>query len=49
MADQASIKSNTGNAQIIRQGHTTDGKFGSSPDRKVKGASSTRDLKLNIK
>lgn len=35
MPGPGNIKSNTGNATIRKQGHTTDGKFGSSPD--VKG------------
>lgn len=29
---------------IIKQGHTTNGKFGSSPDAKVKGGNAVRNL-----
>ncbi len=31
-------------ATIIKQGHTTNGKFGSDPNVKVKGSSAVRDL-----
>jgi len=39
------ITSKTGNAPIKRLGQTTDGKFGSDPNRKAKGDSTVRDLK----
>lgn len=31
-------------ASLIRQGHTTNDSFGSSPSRKVKGSRPTRDV-----
>lgn len=34
----------TGNASIMKQGHTTDGRHGSNPDMKVKGGNNVRDL-----
>lgn len=37
--------SKTGNAPIIRQGHTATSKHGSDPNMKVKGAQTPRDLK----
>lgn len=34
----------TGNAQLIRQGHTEQGSFGQSTKLKAKGDRSSRDL-----
>lgn len=34
----------TGNAPIKKQGHTTDGRHGSDPNKGVKGGRSVRDL-----
>jgi hypothetical protein len=34
-----------GNAPIIRQGHTTNGQFGSDPNKKAKGRQPVRELK----
>lgn len=44
-----SIKSSTGSAPIIKQGHTADGRFGADPDAKVKGETKARDLSINAK
>lgn len=44
MAD-ANIKSTTGNANIKRQGHTTNGSFGTDPSFKGKVKRNVRDLK----
>lgn len=41
----ANIKSSTGNAPIKRQGHTTNGQFGSDPSFKGKVKRTVRDLK----
>lgn len=41
-----SYTSKTGNAPIIRQGHTATTKHGSDPNMKGKGQSSPRDLKV---
>ena len=38
------IPKGTGNAPIVKQGHTTNGQFGSDPNKQPKGRSSTRDL-----
>lgn len=40
------ISSNTGNAPIVRQGHTASMKHGSDPNIKGKGSNSVRDLKI---
>lgn len=40
----ADIKSNTGNAQIKKQGHTTNGQFGTDPNFDGKVKKSVRDL-----
>lgn len=40
------IKSNTGNAQIKKQGHTTSGSFGDSPSKKAKWGTNPKDLKV---
>lgn len=40
------ISSNTGNAPIVRQGHTASTKHGSDPNVKVKGSTTTRDLNI---
>lgn len=42
---RGNLTSKTGNAQIKRVGHTTDSKYGSNPNAKVKGSRSVRDLK----
>lgn len=34
----------TGKAQIVKQGHTTDGNFGSDPMARGKGQKPVRDL-----
>jgi len=34
---------------IIRQGHTTNGSFGSDPNAKVKGSRPTRDITNPVK
>lgn len=39
-----SISSKTGSAPIVKVGHTASNQFGSNPDAKVKGRSSSRDL-----
>lgn len=38
-----------GNAQIKKQGHTTNGKFGSDPDRKDQTNTSVRELGIKAK
>lgn len=38
------IQSKTGNATIVKQGHTTDRQFGSNPDAKGKGRKPVTDL-----
>lgn len=38
------IKSNTGNAQIKKQGQTTSGAFGSSPTKKSRFGHAPKDL-----
>jgi hypothetical protein len=40
-----SYGSKTGNAPIVRQGHTATTKHGSDPNLKVRGGNSPRDLK----
>ncbi len=44
VAGGKSIKSNTGNAQIKKQGHTTSGAFGSSPSKQARFGSKPKDL-----
>lgn len=39
------ITSKTGNAPIKRQGHTSDNRYGSNPDARVKGGGAVRDIK----
>lgn len=39
------ISSKTGNAPIVRQGHTATTKHGSDPNMQVKGQRKPRDLK----
>jgi hypothetical protein len=34
----------TGDAPLVKQGQTTDGKYGSNPDAKAKGARGVREL-----
>lgn len=36
-------------ASIMKQGHTANGKFGTSPEMKVKGGNSVRDLNAKAK
>lgn len=40
------MTSKTGNAPIVRQGHTATTKHGSNPNMKVKGQEKPRDLKI---
>lgn len=40
------IPNATGNAPIIKQGHTTNSQFGSDPNQKPKGRQSARDLSI---
>lgn len=42
---KSNITSNTGNASVTQQGHTTDGAFGSDPMTKKRYGGSVRDLK----
>lgn len=44
MAGSDIRKASTKDASVIRQGHTTNGAFGSDPTRKVKGNRSVRDI-----
>lgn len=48
-ADMAKINSNTGNAQIIQQGHTDNGHFGSEISATVKYNRSVKELHINTK
>lgn len=41
-----SIGSNTGNASVVKQGHTATSKHGSDPNLKGKGEQKPRDLKI---
>lgn len=45
--DPRSTGSARGNAPIRRQGHTTDGNFGTDPQIKGKAQKPVRDLKVN--
>jgi hypothetical protein len=38
------ISSKTGNAPIVKVGHTASNQFGSNPDVKTKGRSASREL-----
>lgn len=38
------ISSKTGNAKIVKTGHTASNQYGSNPDVTVKGRSASRDL-----
>lgn len=40
------IPNATGSAPIVKQGHTTNGEFGSNPSAQPKGRGSTRDLNV---
>lgn len=40
------IPNATGNAPIQKQGHTTNGQFGSNPQAQPKGRGSARDLSI---
>lgn len=40
------ITSKTGNASVMKQGHTTSGKHGTDPNAKVRGGNSVRELKI---
>lgn len=46
MPTQPNIKnsSKSPDVNIMRMGHTTNGSFGSDPNKKVKGSRPTRDL-----
>lgn len=45
MAGKDITKSSTSpDTNIVRQGHTTNGSFGSDPSKKVKGGRQVRDL-----
>jgi hypothetical protein len=48
MATQPNITqtSKSPDVNIMRQGHTSNGSFGSDPMKKVKGGRSTRDLTI---
>ena len=47
MAGQDIRKASTSkDVNLIKQGHTTNDSFGSSPTRKVKGNRSTRDISI---
>lgn len=39
------IGSKTGSAPIKRVGHTTDGRYGSDPNARVRGGTGSRDIK----
>ncbi len=41
---KAEINSKTGNAKIVKVGHTASNRFGSNPNAQVKGSSTSRDL-----
>lgn len=43
------IGSKTGNAQVVKQGHTHDGQHGSDPFKQVKGRGGVVDLKAGSK
>lgn len=38
------ISSKTGNAPVVKTGHTASNRFGSNPDAKVRGSVTSRDL-----
>ena len=40
-----SITSKTGNAPIVRQGHTTDRAFGTDPNARMKGRTKPTDIR----
>lgn len=40
------MPNSTGSAPIVKQGHTSNGDFGSNPTAKTKGRGSVRDLNL---
>lgn len=40
------IESKTGNAQIVKTGHTASNQHGSDPNMKVKGRSAVRELNV---
>lgn len=40
------IQSKTGKAQMVKSGHTANGRFGANPDARVKGNNTPRDLKV---
>lgn len=44
-----SIKSSTGNAQIKKMGHTENGRFGSDPDKRVRGGQTVKELGVKSK
>lgn len=41
------VTTNTGRAQIKKQGHTANGRHGSEPNVKVKGGNNVRELGVN--
>lgn len=43
---KSNMTSNPGNANIVRQGHTTTGQHGTDPNIKGKGRKPVRDLKV---
>lgn len=44
MPNEAKIQSNTGNAKIVKVGHTATTLYGSNPDSKRRGNPTVRDL-----
>lgn len=46
---KGSISSSTGNAQIKKQGHTENGRFGSDPDLRVRGGQTVKELSVKAK
>lgn len=44
-----SVPTHPKNAPIVKTGHTTNGKFGSDPDRKVRGGDTVRELGIKAK
>lgn len=46
---QLSKPGNTHDAKIVKVGHTANSKFGSNPDMKVKGDTTTRDLGIRAR
>lgn len=42
----ATIKAKTGNAPLVKQGHTATNNYGSNPNAQRKGTDSPRDLSI---